>query len=100
MNLMESKISHMAKTAVRLLWLFYVCFWRKKEIEILSKMSKQATKSMCWSCVDKRSMLLRKSYGSVMILPAVCSKQQGCRLSYREAILKKNCTQKNEYDHS
>lgn len=63
-------------------------------------MSKQATKSMCWSCVDKRSMLLRKSYGSVMILPAACSEQQGCRLSYRGTALKKNCTQKNEYDHS
>lgn len=52
-------------------------------------MSKQATKSMCWSCVVKRSMLLTKSYGRVMILPAVCSKQQGCRLSYKETVLKK-----------
>ena len=59
-------------------------------------MSKQATKSMGWSCVDKRNMLLRKSYGGVMILPAACCKLQGYRRSYRGTVLKKNCTQKNE----
>lgn len=35
-------------------------------------MSKEAKKSMVWSCVDKKSVLLRKSYGGVKILPGVC----------------------------
>lgn len=48
---------------------FKFAFGEKK---ILSMMSKEAKKSMVWSCVDKKSVLLRKSYGGVKILPGVC----------------------------
>lgn len=59
-------------------------------------MSKEEKKSMVWSCVDKKSVVLRKSYGGVKILPGVCCKLQRWRLSYRGTVLKKNSTQENE----
>lgn len=85
MKLMETSTFYTAKPAVILPQLFQICIWKKK---IHSMVRQKATKSMGWPCADERSMLLRKSYGSVMILLI------SCRHSYRGTILKKNYSEK------